>query len=129
MWGTRAPTAKNLVATAIAMRPLSRSRKTIDQVIVRRRTPACRAGRRQRRARPLAGRQRAGLTFLEPADLAARADREAELGHHRRAVQPAARRRRRDHVAVLVDDVEMHRVAAHLAHAADRGIAKAARRD
>src|SRR6185437_10212207 len=33
MYGTRAPTAKNLVATAIAMRPLSRSRKTIDQVI------------------------------------------------------------------------------------------------
>src|SRR5918996_4733452 len=32
-WGTRAPTAKNLVATAMAMRPLSFSWKMIDQVI------------------------------------------------------------------------------------------------
>src|SRR5713226_5375051 len=35
MLGTRAPTAKNLVATAMAMRPLLRSWKMIDQVILR----------------------------------------------------------------------------------------------
>src|SRR5258707_3410924 len=34
MLGTRAPTAKNLVATAMAMRPLLRSWKMIDQVIL-----------------------------------------------------------------------------------------------
>src|SRR5258707_13802252 len=35
MLGTRAATAKNLVATAMAMRPLLRSWKMIDQVILR----------------------------------------------------------------------------------------------
>ena len=40
MCGTRAPTAKNLVATAMAMRPVSRSRKMIDQVIAQRSSPA-----------------------------------------------------------------------------------------
>src|SRR4029077_7719802 len=35
MLGTRAPTAKNLVATAMAMRPLLRSWKMMDQVIRR----------------------------------------------------------------------------------------------
>ena len=49
-------------------------------------------------------------------------------GIDRRAMQPAARRRGRDHVAVAVDDVEMHRVAAASAPMrADRRLAGAAR--
>src|SRR5439155_25295329 len=36
------------------------------------------------RARPLARRQRRGLTLLEPADLAAGADGETKFWHHRR---------------------------------------------
>ena len=57
------------------------------------------------------------MALLEPEHLRARAEAEAELRDHRRGLQPAARRRGRDHVAVPVDDVEMHRVAAHRAHA------------
>jgi predicted transcriptional regulator len=40
-------------------------------------------------------------------------------------LQPAAGRRRRHHVAGLVDDVEMHGVADHFAHAADGRLARA----
>ena len=73
---------------------------------------AMREGRRQRGTRPLARRQRAGLAFLEPADLAARAHAGSRARGRPASLQPAARRRRRNHVAVLVDDVEMHGVAA-----------------
>ena len=65
------------------------------------------------------------MVFLEPEHLRAAAEAEAEFRDHRRGLQPAAGRRRRDHVAGLVDDVEMHGVAAHLAEAADRGLAGA----
>ena len=77
---------------------------------------AQRHGRRERRARPLAGRERGRMALLEPEHLRARAEAEAELRDHRRGMQPAAGRRRRHHVAVAVDDVEMHRVARHRAH-------------
>ena len=43
---------------------------------------------------------------------AARGHVEAETGHGGRRLQPATRRRRRDHVAPAVDDIEMNRVAA-----------------
>src|SRR5579883_2832537 len=78
---------------------------------------------RERRARTLARRQRAGMILIEPEHLPAGAEAESELGDHRRGLQPAARRRRRDHIAGLVDDVEMHRVARDLAELAHRGLA------
>src|SRR5262249_19974029 len=81
--------------------------------------------RRQRGARPLAWRERGRVAFLEPEHLRARAYTEAELGNDRRRLQPAARRGGRDHVAGLVDDVEMHGVAAHFADPPDRRLAGA----
>ena len=75
---------------------------------------AQRHGRRQRGARPPAGAERGRMAFFEPEHLRAGAEAEAELGDDRRRVQPAAGRRRRDHVAGLIDDVEMHGVAALL---------------
>src|SRR2546425_24180 len=48
-----------------------------------------------------------------------------EFGNDRRGLQPAAGRRRRNHVAGLIDDVEMHGVAAHFAEAADGRLARA----
>ena len=86
---------------------------------------AQRHGRAERGARTLARRQRGGVIFLEPEHLRAAAEAEAEFRDHRRGLQPAAGRRRRDHVAGLVDDVEMHGVAAHLAEAADGRLAGA----
>src|ERR1700731_4661319 len=65
------------------------------------------------------------MIFLKVEHLRTGAEAEAELGDHRRRLQPAARRRRRDHVAGLVDDVEMHGVAAHLADASDGRLAGA----
>ena len=65
------------------------------------------------------------MAFLEPEHLAAGAEAEAELRNDRRRLQPAARRRRGDHVACLVDDVEVNGVADHLAHAADGRLARA----
>ena len=80
---------------------------------------------RERGARALARRQCRRVIFLEPEHLRAAAEAEAEFGNDRRGLQPAAGRRRRDHVAGLVDDVEMHGVAAHLAEAADGRLARA----
>src|SRR3954468_10070917 len=65
------------------------------------------------------------MAFLQPEHLAAGAEAEAELGDDRRGLQPAAGRRRRHHVAGLVDDVEMHGIAANLADAADRRLPRA----
>src|SRR6185295_12750398 len=76
-------------------------------------------GGRERGARTLARRECCGVIFLQPEHLRAAAEAEAELGNDRRGLQPAAGRRRRYHVAGLVDDVEMHGIAAHLAEAAD----------
>src|SRR6266566_181471 len=68
--------------------------------------------RRQRRPRPLPRRKRVRQALLEPEHLRARRQAEAELGNDRRAVQPAAARRRGDEVPPPVDDVEVAGVAA-----------------
>ena len=65
------------------------------------------------------------MIFLEQEHLRAAAKAKTELGNDGRGLQPAARRRRRHHVAGLVDDVEMHGVATHLAETADGGLAGA----
>src|SRR6266516_5817748 len=83
-----------------------------------------RHGRAERRARALARRQCCGVIFLEPEHLRAAAEAKTQFRDHRRGLQPAAGWRRRDHVAGLVDDVEMHGVAAHLAEAADGRLAR-----
>ena len=67
---------------------------------------------RQRGARPLARCETGGVALVQPEHLGARGQAEAELRDHRRALQPAARRRRRDHVAVAIDHVDMAGVAA-----------------
>ena len=66
---------------------------------------------RQRRARALAGRERGGQAFFQPEHLGAGIQREAEFRDDRRGLHPAARGRRRDHVAPFVDDVDMDGVA------------------
>src|SRR6185437_4800273 len=71
--------------------------------------------RRQRRARAFSRRERGRMLRIEPELLRARAETEAELWDRRRGLQPAARWRRRHHIAGLIDDVEMHGVAAHRA--------------
>src|SRR5262245_44117712 len=72
-----------------------------------------REGRRECRARALAGRECGGVPLLEPELLRAGAEAEAELGDHRRRLQPATGRRRRHDVAVTINHVEMHGVAPH----------------
>src|SRR3984957_14345074 len=67
---------------------------------------APRPGGRTRGRWTLARRQRRRMFFLEPENLRAAAEAEAEFRDHRRRLQPAARWRCRDHVAGLVDDVE-----------------------
>src|SRR4029079_18302960 len=84
---------------------------------------AQRERRRERGARALAGSERGGMAFLEPEHLRARAEAEAELGNDRRGLQPATGRGGGNHVAGLVDDVEMHGVAAHAAELADGRLA------
>src|ERR1700755_328573 len=90
---------------------------------------AQRQGRRQRRARTLARRERGGVFLFEPELLRARAEAETDLRDHRRRLQPAARWRRRDHVAGLIDNVEVHRIAVDLTEAADGRLAGAQRTD
>src|SRR5712691_10415964 len=80
---------------------------------------AQRHGRTERGARPLARREGRRMIFLKPEHLRAAAEAEAEFRNHRRRLQPAAGRGRRDHVAGGIDDVEMHGVAAHFAETAD----------
>jgi hypothetical protein len=67
--------------------------------------------------------QRRRQPGLQPEHLGARPEAEAELGHRRRALQPAAARRRGDHHPVAVDDVDVARVAARGAVALHRGLA------
>src|SRR5882724_5589328 len=107
-------------------------RDPLIQLVAARRTPgqirlavAQRHGRRERGAWTFSGRERGGMVFFQPEHLRAAAEAEADLGNDRRGLQPAARGRGRNHVAGLVDDVEMHGVAAHLAEAADGGFARA----
>ena len=72
---------------------------------------------RERRPRPLAGRERGRQAVLEPEHLRARAERPAELGITGELCSHPARRRR-DEIAEAVGDVEMHRVPG--AHGAGR---------
>ena len=70
------------------------------------------------------------LFKIDPAPFqAAVAEAEAKLGDDRRRMQPTARRRGRNHVPGLIDDIHMHGVATHAAHAADRRLAGAKRSD
>src|SRR3954465_5619688 len=66
---------------------------------------------RERDARTHARTHGRGMAVLQPADLAARRYRKAEARDDRRALQPAAAARRRDHVARRIDDIEMHGIA------------------
>ena len=84
---------------------------------------AQRHGGRQRRARPLAGNQSGRMRLVEPEHLRARSEREAEFGDDRRTLQPSAGGGRGDHVAVLVDDVEVNCIAIGIADPADRRLA------
>src|SRR3546814_7863753 len=61
--------------------------------------------------RALAGLQRSGQALGQPEHLAARIELEAERRDGRRGLQPASGRRRRDHVAPAIDDVEVDGVA------------------
>src|SRR5262245_24547290 len=90
---------------------------------------AQREGRAQRRAWTLARRQGRWMLFIEPEYLRARSESETELWNDGRRLKPTARRGCRDHVAGFIDDVEMHRVAAHFAHAAHGRFAGAKRVD
>src|SRR5580704_3027199 len=65
------------------------------------------------------------MAFLEPKHLRAGAEAEAELRDHWRGLQPAARRRRRNHIAGGIDNIEMHGVAARIAEPADSRLAAA----
>src|SRR6266516_5699688 len=67
--------------------------------------------RRERGARSLAGLERVRQALLEPEHLRSRAEGKAERRDHGSAPEPAATRRRRDHVPEAVDDVEVDRVA------------------
>ena len=68
--------------------------------------------RGQRGARSAARRERGGQPLVEPEHLGAGIERKAQARDDRRALQPAARGGRGDHVAPFVDHVEMHGVAA-----------------
>ena len=61
--------------------------------------PAQQHGRAQRRARPLAGPQGGRAGRVQPGHLQPGAEAEAQLGHGRRGLQPAAGRGRGHHVA------------------------------
>ena len=71
-----------------------------------------RQGRRQRGPRPLARRDRRGQPGRQGEHLRAGAQAEPERRDDRRGLQPAAARRRADHVAPAVGDVEVAGVAA-----------------
>ena len=76
--------------------------------------------RAERRARARSGAERRREALLEPEHLRPRSERPAERGNDRRALQPAAARRRRDHVPEAVGDVEMNGAATGLAGAGGR---------
>ena len=98
--------------------------------------PHARYGSPSRSARPgqsvvrgrVPGRSDDGEPLLEPEHLRARPERPAERGDDRRALQPAAARRRRDHVPEAIGDVEVHGAAARLARA-ERRLGRAQRRE
>src|SRR5258708_38232102 len=71
--------------------------------------------RREGGTRPLAGRERGGMAFLQPEHLRARAETESEFRNDGRGLQPSAGRRRRAHVAGVIGDGGMPGITAHLA--------------
>src|SRR3569623_55965 len=77
------------------------------------------------RARTLARLQRSRMLLVQPEHLRACAEAQAKLRNDRRRLQPSARRWHRDHVAVAIDDVEMHGVATLGADPPDRRLAGA----
>src|SRR3954453_2527443 len=80
-------------------------------------------GRAQRGARALARRQRGRMILLQPEHLRAAAKAEAKLRNDGRRLKPTAGGRRRDHVAGVIDDIEMYGVAAYLAETTNGGLA------
>src|ERR1700675_1684655 len=62
------------------------------------------------------------MALVEPELLRARTEAETDARGRGGGLQPAARRRRRNHIAGLVDDIEMHGVAAHHAGAVELGV-------
>jgi hypothetical protein len=79
--------------------------------------------RRERGARTASRSERRGQSFFHPEHLAARGHVEAQSRNRGRCLEPAARRRRRHHVAPAIDDIEMHGVAAQLGQRRERGFA------
>ena len=67
---------------------------------------------REGRARPRAWNQTRGQTLSKPEHLGSRSQRKAQFRDDGRALEPSAARRRCDHVAPAIHDVEMNRVAA-----------------
>src|SRR5262245_12527589 len=86
---------------------------------------AQRERRAERCAWTLAGRKASRVLFVEPEHLRARAKSEAKFGNDRGRLKPTTRWRRRYHIAGAVNDVEVDRVAADFAQAADRWLAGA----
>src|SRR6516225_5693884 len=84
--------------------------------------------RRQSAARALAWSEARRLPLLEPEHLHPRAETKAELGDHRRALQPAAARRCRHHVPPAVDDIDVAGVAGDEAMLRDGRLPNAAKR-
>src|SRR5215831_13042826 len=68
------------------------------------------------------------MAFLQPKHLPAGPEAEAEFWDYRGGMEPAAGRRRGHHVALAINNVEMHGVADHLAHAPDGRLARSHRR-
>ncbi len=81
-------------------------------------------GRGEGGARAAAGRQRVRQALLQPGHLQPGAQREAEFGHDRVGLQPAAAGSGGDHVAPAVDHVEVAGVAAGGAVGADLRLAR-----
>ncbi|MCY1513454.1 hypothetical protein D9M68_479550 [compost metagenome] len=79
---------------------------------------------RERGARPLARRQRAGQPLFQPEHLRARVQPETQFGDDGRGLEPSAGQRGRDHVAPAVDDVDVRGVAplGRSAHIGQRGL-------
>src|SRR5262249_54013481 len=83
----------------------------------------------QRRARTLARCETGRMLFIKPEPLRPPPKSETPLWNGGRIWRPTAPRGRGDHVAGRIDDVEMHRVAAHFAHPTHSRFASSKRAD
>ena len=88
----------------------------------RRRAVAQHERRGERRARALAGGERVRMARIEKERLHARAEREAETVDHRRRRDPGAARGERRHVALAVDDRDVHGAATPVAGGEDLAV-------